>query len=232
MNDLQLAKEREKAFEGEELQEKACFSCKPGGGGGQVSRAKSLRRLPARLPAEWRERKGLNGGMEMNVTVLTTGFWPTYKVCCGTCSTCSTCCVACCTHLLCPSAGPRCAAAAVNAAAASNADPAASPWHPDGAVAALKRMPGAAPAAACITRSHVPLASRACLQQLELGLPDVMMQGVEQYTQVTRGYRLHGRAGGGHERIGGLPHSRQPPRWTHPLTPAAPAPTPNVCAVF
>lgn len=35
--------------------------------------------LPARA-AEWRERKGLSGGMEMNVTVLTTGFWPTYKV--------------------------------------------------------------------------------------------------------------------------------------------------------
>ncbi|EFN56087.1 hypothetical protein CHLNCDRAFT_22706 [Chlorella variabilis] len=43
VNDLQLAKEREKAFE------------------------------------EWRERKGFAGGMEMNVTVLTTGFWPTYK---------------------------------------------------------------------------------------------------------------------------------------------------------
>jgi hypothetical protein len=37
---------------------------------------------PACLPAlaEWRERKGFGGGMEMNVTVLTTGFWPTYKV--------------------------------------------------------------------------------------------------------------------------------------------------------
>jgi hypothetical protein len=30
--------------------------------------------------AEWRERKSLGGGMDMNVTVLTTGFWPTYKV--------------------------------------------------------------------------------------------------------------------------------------------------------
>ncbi|KAI3437587.1 hypothetical protein D9Q98_000040 [Chlorella vulgaris] len=28
---------------------------------------------------EWRERKSLGGGMDMNVTVLTTGFWPTYK---------------------------------------------------------------------------------------------------------------------------------------------------------
>ncbi|KAL4451507.1 hypothetical protein ABPG75_007169 [Micractinium tetrahymenae] len=43
VNDLQMAKEREKSFE------------------------------------EWRERKGLAGGMEMNITVLTTGFWPTYK---------------------------------------------------------------------------------------------------------------------------------------------------------
>lgn len=32
------------------------------------------------LTVEWRERKGFTGGMEMNVTVLTTGFWPTYKV--------------------------------------------------------------------------------------------------------------------------------------------------------
>lgn len=32
------------------------------------------------LGADWRERKGLSSSIEMNVTVLTTGFWPTYKV--------------------------------------------------------------------------------------------------------------------------------------------------------
>jgi cullin 1 len=43
VNDLQMAKERERQFE------------------------------------EWRERKGLTSSIELNVTVLTTGFWPTYK---------------------------------------------------------------------------------------------------------------------------------------------------------
>lgn len=44
VNDLQLAKEKERQFD------------------------------------EWRESKGLTLPIDMNVTVLTTGFWPSYKV--------------------------------------------------------------------------------------------------------------------------------------------------------
>lgn len=44
VNDLQIAKEKERAFD------------------------------------EWRETKGLQLPIDMNVTVLTTGFWPSYKV--------------------------------------------------------------------------------------------------------------------------------------------------------
>lgn len=84
MSDLQLAKEREKQFEGEARLRLYFFSfcaamsaagCLAAGG----ARLALIPPLVFRL-ADWREKKGLAGGMDMNVTVLTTGFWPTYKV--------------------------------------------------------------------------------------------------------------------------------------------------------
>lgn len=137
------------------------------------------RPLPPR--AEWRERKGLGGGMDMNVTVLTTGFWPTYKVGGGR------------WWAGCARAG-GCAACALPL---------------QGGAAKPVQQARVLPPTCWIDRlphHALPPATALPLQQLEVGLPDVMMQGLEQYTQVGAG---GGGAGAGRGQAG--QPGRRPP---------------------